>query len=179
MQIFFSGQCFFKKYTYICSVLINDIIFQTKTIPLMKKTIPSPDGTITTTEKRINAGRLAAEVDFNYLHNNRGGYYLTIHSSTNGDTPSYYVVDFGDGNDTVIYTSSSRVNITHKYDERFYNSEVTVQVTLHTVNNHYAFAQKFLTVRYKNCKKNCSAHSGTADVPHRQLNDTYFIKTAI
>lgn len=137
------------------------------------------NGTITTTEKRINAGRLAAEVDFNYLHNNRGGYYFTIHSSTNGDTPSYYVVDFGDGNDTVIYTSSSRVNITHKYDEMFYNSEVTVQVTLHTVNNHYAFAQKFLTVRYKNCKKNCSAHSGTADVPHRPLNDTYFIKTAI
>ena len=137
------------------------------------------DGCITTTEKRIKAGKMAADVDFNYLHNNRGKYHFTIHASTNGDIPAYYVVDFGDGNDTVIHTSSSKVNITHKYDEGFYNSEVTVQVALHTENNYYAFAQKFLTVRYKNCKKNCSAHSGTADQPHHQLNNTYFVKTSI
>lgn len=123
--------------------------------------------------KVITVGRGVSSLDFNYTHNNSGKYFFTVHASTPNDSPLYYRMYFGDGTDTIIYTSSSSVRIPHKYNSLYYNTSVTVVLEMGTTNGLFQTTSKYIEVKYKNCKKNCSAQS----LYHFYNN--YYVKTSM
>lgn len=51
---------------------------------------------------------------------------------------------------------------------------------MYTQNGFFATTQRFINLSIKNCKRNCSAHTGNnSDFPHYYFFDNYYVKTAI
>lgn len=132
-------------------------------------------------QRTISAQKGGAYVDFSYTHNPSGKYFFTVNGSVNtGDYPSYYEIDFGDGTDTTIYSSATKIKFNHKYPSYYNNQNVSVVVTMYTQNGFFATTQRFINLSIKNCKRNCSAHTGNnSDFPHYYFFDNYYVKTAI
>lgn len=142
----------------------------------------SYNGITKTCSKTVEPGSSKAYIDFTTTHDNEGRYFFTINTQHNSSTESiaYYIIDFGDGEDSTITTSNSTVKIKHKYDSYNYNQNVSVRVTVFMTNGTQYYQEKFIKISHRDCKKNCSAISGKSpELPHYHLGGNKYVKTAI
>lgn len=141
----------------------------------------SSNGVTKSLQRTVSVQKGGTSVDFTYTHNPSGWYFFTINGYVNnGDYPSYYEINFGDGTDTTVYSASTKIKVKHKYSSFYNNQNVNVSVTLHTQNGFFANSQRGFDVSVKNCKKNCSAHTGgNSDLPHYNLYSNYYVKSTI
>lgn len=141
----------------------------------------SSNGVTKSLQRTIVVQKGGTSVDFTYTHNPSGWYFFTITGCVNnGDLPSYYEINFGDGTDTTVYSVSTKINVKHKYSSFYNNQNVALTVSMHTQNGVYAYSQRFLDISIKNCRKNCSAHTGgNSEIPYFHFYDNYYIKSAI
>ncbi len=149
----------------------------TKTVTLTS----TYEGVTKSLARNITVSKKGCWVDFNYTHNNNGVYFFTANGHVDGgDTPSYYKVYFGDGTDTTIYTTAVKIDFNHKYSSSYYNQTVNVEVILNTHNGNFSSTVRSFIVSHKDCKYNCSAHTGGGSpFPHYHLYDNYYVKSAI
>lgn len=141
----------------------------------------SGNGITKSIQRTITAQKGGAYVDFSYTHNPSGKYFFTINGSVYpGDYPSYYEIEFGDYSYTTENSSNTTIIINHQYPYSYSSQSVNIKVSLHTQNGSFVSMQRSLTVSYKKCKKNCSAHTKNNTVfPHYHLCDNYYVKSAV
>ena len=139
------------------------------------------DGVSKTCTRSVSVGKKGCWVDFNYTHNNTGVYYFTVNGYVNeNDYPSYYHISFGDGTDTTIYSSSTKIDFKHTYSSSFVGQQVNLVTSFQTTNGKLSSSERCFRVSRGYCTYNCSAHTGgNSPYQHYHLYENYYVKSAI